>query len=98
MSSLPFAILGILGFSRSRIEESSFGKIFKGCLRVAVVFTVVAVILYHQGYLDPIEQKADGFLSHLKLKGQEVMPYLRLKTQELIAYLQDSSQRITLEN
>jgi hypothetical protein len=98
ISSLPFAILGILGFSRSRIEESSSGKIFKGCIRVAVVVTVLAAILYHQGYLDPIEQKADGFLSHLKLKGQEVMPFLRLKTQELIAYLQDSSQRITLEN
>jgi len=70
----------------------------KGCFRVAVVVTMLAIILHHQGYLDPIEQKVDGFLSHMKLKGQEVMPYLRLKTQELIAHSQDSSQRITLED
>jgi hypothetical protein len=87
ISSLPFAILGALGFKRSKIEDSSFGKFFKGCFRVAVVVTVLAVILYHQGYLDPIEQEVQEYISHLKLKGQE-----------LIAYLQDSSQRITLEN
>ena len=98
VSSLPFAILGALGFNRPKIEDGSFGKFLKGCFRVAVVVTVLAIILYHQGYLDPSEQKVDGFLSHLKLKGQEVIPYLRLKTQELIAHLQYSSQRITLEN
>ena len=98
ISSLPFAILAALGFNRSKIEDSPFGRFLKGCFRVAVVVTVLVVILYHQGYLYPIEQKVQGYVSHLELKGQEVMPYLRLKTQELIAYLQDSSQRITLEN
>lgn len=98
LSSFPFAILGALGFNRPKIEEGSFGKFMKGCFRIAVIVTVLAIILQHQGYIDPIEQKVDGFLSQLKLKGQEVMPYLRLKTQELIAHPQDSSQRITLEN
>ena len=97
ISGLPFAILDALGCNRSRMEESSFGKFLKGCFRVAVVVTVLAVILHHEGYLDPLEQKVQGFMSHLKHKGQEVMPYLRLKTQELMAHPQDSSQRITLE-
>ncbi len=85
--SLPFAIPGALGFNRSKIEEGSLGRFLKGCFRIAVVVTVLVVILYHQGYLDLIEQKVQGFISHLKLKGQEG-----------IAYLQDSSQRITLED
>ena len=97
VSGLPFAILGVLGFNRSKIEDGAFGKFLKGCFRVAIVVTVLAIVLYHQGYLDPIEQKVDGLLSHLKLKGQEVIPYLRLKTQELIARFQDSSLRVTLE-
>ena len=86
-SSLPFAILGALGFNRSKIEEGSLGKFLKGCFRVAVVVTVLAVILDHQGYLDPIEQEVRGFMSHLKLKGHEFS-----------FHLQDSSQQISLEN
>ena len=87
VSGLPFAFLGALGLNRSKIEEGSFGKFMKGCFRVAVVVTVLAVIVDHLGYLDPIEQKMDGFLSHLKLKSQE-----------WIANLEDSPQIIMLEN
>jgi hypothetical protein len=98
ISSLPFTILSALGFERSKIEDSSFGKFLKGCFRVAVVVTVLAAILYHQGYLDPIEQKVQGYVSHLKLKSQEVKPYLRLSTQKVVAYFQDLSQQIQPEN
>jgi len=87
ISSLPFAILGVLGFNRSKMEDCLFGKFLKGCFRIAVVVTVLLVILHHQGYLDPIEQKVDGFLIQLKLKGEEVM-----------VRLQDSSPQITLED
>jgi hypothetical protein len=87
ISGLPFAIPGALGFNRSKIEDCLFGKFLKGCFRVAVVATVLAVILQHQGYLDPIKQRSYGFLSHLKIKGQEVM-----------VHLQDSSQQTTLED
>jgi|GEM_PF-684161 len=87
MSSFPFAILGTLGFNRSKLENGSFGKFSKGCFRVAVVVTVLAVTLYDQGYLDAIEQEAHGFMSYLKVKGQEVT-----------SYLQDSSRKITPEN
>jgi hypothetical protein len=87
ISSLPFAVLGALGLNRSKIEDGLVGRFLKGCFRVAVIFTVLAVILHHQGYLDPLEQKVDGFLSHLKLKSQE-----------WIANLQDSPQIIMLEN
>jgi hypothetical protein len=98
ISSLPFTILSALGFERSKIEDSSFGKFLKGCFRVAVVVTVLAAILYHQGYLDPIEQKVQGYVSHLKLKSQEVKPYLRLSTQKVVAYFQDLSQQIQPDN
>jgi hypothetical protein len=77
ISSFPFAILGSLGFNRSKLEDSSFGKFSKGCFRVAVVVIVLAVTLYHQGYLDPIEQEVRGFMSHLKLQGQKVTSYLQ---------------------
>jgi hypothetical protein len=86
ISSLPLVMLGILGFNRAKIEDSPSGKFLKGCFRAAVLVTVLAIILYHEGYLGPTEQKAQELISHLKLKGQE-----------LIAYLQDSSQRITIE-
>jgi hypothetical protein len=85
ISSLPFAILGSLGFNRSKLEDRPLGKFSKGCFRVAVVVTVLAVTSYHLGYLDPMEQEVKGFVSHLKLKGQKVT-----------SYLQDSSQKITL--
>jgi hypothetical protein len=86
ISGLPFAILGALGFNRSKMEDGSCGRFLKGCFRVAVVVTVLGGILYHQGYLNPMEQKVDGFLSHFKLKSQE-----------WIANLQDSPQTITIE-
>ena len=85
ISSIPFAILGSLGLNRSKIENGCLGRFSKGCFRVAVVVTVLAVTLYYQGYLAPIEQEVRGFMSHLKLKGQKVT-----------SYLQDSSQQITL--
>ena len=86
-SSLPFAILGALGCNRSRIEDTRVGKLLKAGFRVAVVVTALAVILHHQGYLDPMGRKFLELVSHLKLKGQE-----------LIAYLQDSSLRIKLKD
>jgi hypothetical protein len=87
VSGLPFAVLGALGLNRSKIEDGLLGKFLKGCFRVAVVVAVLAVVLDHQGYLDPIEQEVRGFMSHVKLKGQEFS-----------FHLQDSSQQITLEN
>jgi len=87
VSGLPFAVLGALGLNLSKIEDGFLGKFLKGCFRVAVVVTVLAVILDHQGYLDPIEQEVRGFMSHLKLKGHEFS-----------FHLQDSSQQISLEN
>jgi len=87
ISSIPFAILGSLGFNRSKIENGCLGRFSKGCFRVAVVVTVLAVTLYYQGYLAPIEQEVRGFMSHLKLKGQKVT-----------SYRADSSQQITTEN
>jgi hypothetical protein len=94
ISRFPFAILGALGFEGSKFERSSIGKFVKGCLRVALVITVLAVILHLQGCLDPIEQKAHELLSHLKLRIQEGLPFLIRKTQELIARFQDSFQQI----
>jgi hypothetical protein len=87
VSGLPFTVLGALGLNLSKIEDGLVGKFLKGCFRVAVVVTVLAVILDHQGYLDPIKQEVRGFMSHLKLKGQEFS-----------FHLPDSSQQITLEN
>jgi hypothetical protein len=87
ISSFPFAILGSLGFNRSKIENGCLGEFTKGCFRVAVVVTVLAVTLYYQGYLDSIEQEVQGFMSHVKLKGQKVT-----------SYLEESSQQIPVEN
>ena len=56
-------------------------------IRSYYVVTVLAVTLYYQGYLAPIEQEVRGFMSHLKLKGQKVT-----------SYRADSSQQITTEN
>jgi hypothetical protein len=52
VAGLPFALLGRLGFSRSKAEESRLGRLIKGVLYLVTVAASALTILQLLGYLD----------------------------------------------
>lgn len=54
VAGLPFALLGRLGFSRSKAEESRFGRLVKGILYLVTVAASGLTVLQLLGYLDPV--------------------------------------------
>jgi hypothetical protein len=52
ITSLPFVILGQIGFNRGKIEGSFIGKISKAIFNLIIVFAAFLTILEKLGYLD----------------------------------------------
>jgi len=52
ITSLPFVILGQIGFNRGKIEGSFIGKISKAIFNLIIVFASLLTILEKLGYLD----------------------------------------------
>lgn len=50
--SLPFKLLGTIGFNQKKAEESLLGKIIKGLLYLIMVFASLLTILDLLGLLD----------------------------------------------
>jgi len=50
--SIPFKILGKLGFNQEKLESSFFGKLIKGVLYLVTVFAAFLTILEKLGYLE----------------------------------------------
>lgn len=93
-AGLPFAILGALGLNRSGMETSPLGKLFKGCIRAAIVAAAFAFALHALGYLDPMKARAQGVISNLKDKVEAVMPDLSDGMQELKSRAEDLSRQM----
>jgi len=55
ISSLPFMLLGRLGFNQDKAESSSLGKIIKGTLYFIQVFAAFLAIFEKLGFLDRIK-------------------------------------------
>jgi hypothetical protein len=98
VAALPFSVLSALGLNRSAIEKNPLAKLFKGCLRAAILVGALAVSLQALGYLDPMKVKAQGVISNLKGKALQVMPDLRHEILELKPHSGESSQQMTPQN
>lgn len=52
ITSLPFVILGKVGFNQKKIEDSFTGKLIKAIISLIIVFASFLTILEKLGYLD----------------------------------------------
>jgi len=50
--SLPFKIIGYIGFDQNKIESSNIGKIVKGIFYLIVFFSSFLAVLKYLGYLE----------------------------------------------
>jgi len=58
--SLPFKIIGGIGFDQKKIESSNIGKIVKGILYLIVVFASFLTVLEKLGYLEKLRLLIQG--------------------------------------
>ena len=62
VAGLPFALLGRLGFSRSKAEESGLGRLVKGLLYLVTVTASALTVLQLLGYLELVKEFVRGLV------------------------------------
>lgn len=60
--SLPFKLIGKMGFSEQKAEGSVLGRIIKGVLYLIMVFASLLSIFYYLDYLDWFKQLVGSFI------------------------------------
>jgi hypothetical protein len=62
VGGIPAAILGLLGFDKSRIEDSRLGRVIRGVIELVTLIATVLTILSYMGWLDVVKAFAiDAF-------------------------------------
>jgi len=58
--SIPFYILGKVGFNQDKLEQSFLGKLIKGLLYLITVFAALLTVLEKLGYLEWFKKLIKG--------------------------------------
>ena len=66
ISSLPFIVLGKLGFDRYKAETSVIGRLIKGVLYLITVIAAFLTILQRLDFLEPVKQFVHELLGYNK--------------------------------